>query len=141
MQVFSEPELTQQQQHQLNSSNNTSSSGSPLQEQALVLGLDRRNSYELSQGGGDNTYATIQPRNYGTNLSTVLGSGIGGGGGGGGGGVGGLGLSGEMADYATLRDTRAPSVGWGYGGSALNENRNFPQCHVKPRCCIATTLS
>ncbi|KAL9694351.1 hypothetical protein quinque_013636 [Culex quinquefasciatus] len=116
MQVFSEPELTQQQQqqqHQLNSSNNTSSSGSPLQhqqEQALVLGLDRRNSYELSQGGGDNTYATIQPRNYGTNLSTVLGSGIGGGGGGGGGGVGGLGLSGEMADYATLRDTRAPSM-------------------------------
>uniref|UniRef100_A0A8D8JF25 Cadherin-87A n=1 Tax=Culex pipiens TaxID=7175 RepID=A0A8D8JF25_CULPI len=112
MQVFSEPELTQQQQHQLNnSSNNTSSSGSPLQhqqEQALVLGLDRRNSYELSQGGGDNTYATIQPRNYGTNLSTVLGSGIGGGGGGGGGG--GLGLSGEMADYATLRDTRAPSM-------------------------------
>lgn len=121
MQVFSEPELTQQQQqqqHQLNSSNNTSSSGSPLQhqqEQALVLGLDRRNSYELSQGGGDNTYATIQPRNYGTNLSTVLGSGIGGGGGGGGGGVGGLGLSGEMADYATLRDTRAPSVGVGLG--------------------------
>lgn len=109
MQVFSEPELTQQQHQQLNSSsNNTSSSGSPLQqEQALVLGLDRRNSYELSQGGGDNTYATIQPRNYTANLSTVLGSGVGGGGGGTGGG---LGLSGEMADYATLRNSRAPSM-------------------------------
>ncbi|XP_055623372.1 cadherin-87A [Toxorhynchites rutilus septentrionalis] len=122
MQVFSEPELTQQQQQQhqqqLNNSNNTSSSINP--EQPLVLGLDRRDSYELSQGGGDNTYATIQPRNYGTNLSTVLGSaigsgGVGGGGGDGGGGYGGgrasgLGLSGDMADYATLRNSRAPSM-------------------------------
>ncbi|XP_058466683.1 cadherin-87A isoform X2 [Malaya genurostris] len=128
MQVFSEPELTQQQhqqqqqQQQLNSANTTSSSIN--QEQALVLGLDRRDSYELSQGGGDNTYATIQPRNYTSNLSAVLGTGIGsisGGGGapGGGGGVGGmgigagvgsLGLSGEMSDYATLRNSRAPSM-------------------------------
>lgn len=125
MQVFSEPELTQQQQ-QLNNSNNTSSSMAShhqqqqqqmqQQEQALVLGLDRRDSYpELSQGGGDNTYATIQPRNYASNLSTVLGaSGIGVGGGGGGGGPAG-GLSGEMSDYATLRNSRAPSVSTGSG--------------------------
>ncbi|XP_055585161.1 cadherin-87A [Uranotaenia lowii] len=149
MQVFSEPELTQQhqqqQQQQLNNSSNSTSStisGSGMggaglglvggailhQEQSsLVLaGLaERRDSYELSQGGGDNTYATIQPRNYATNLSTVLGSGGGGGGGtgvgsGGAGGpvpgnagalvAAGFGLSGEMADYATLRNSRAPSM-------------------------------
>ncbi|XP_053682239.1 cadherin-87A [Sabethes cyaneus] len=114
MQVFSEPELTQQQQQQI-SSNNTSPSIN--QEQALVLGLDRRDSYELSQGGGDNTYATIQPRNFTSNLSAVLGSGVGSGSGGGGGGValssgtaGCLGLSGEMSDYATLRNSRPPSM-------------------------------
>lgn len=130
MQVFSEPELTQQQQQhhhqqQLNSSNNTSSSLAShqnqhhhvmqQQEQALVLGLDRRDSYpELSQGGGDNTYATIQPRNYASNLSSVLmgTSGIGGGGGGGSGNGAAPagGLSGEMSDYATLRNSRAPSM-------------------------------
>lgn len=143
MQVFSEPELTQQhhqQQQQLNNSNNTSSSmashqhqhqhhAMQQQEQALVLGLDRRDSYPelVSQGGGDNTYATIQPRNYASNLSSVLmgTSGIGGGGGvsqGGGGGTGGGpagGLSGEMSDYATLRNSRAPSVSVGLGGVGL----------------------
>ncbi|XP_055524329.1 cadherin-87A [Wyeomyia smithii] len=115
MQVFSEPELTQQQQQQQMSPN---AAPSINQEQALVLGLDRRDSYELSQGGGDNTYATIQPRNFTSNLSAVLGSGVGSGSaGGGGGGVaigsgasGCLGLSGEMSDYATLRNSRPPSM-------------------------------
>lgn len=46
--------------------------------------LDRRDSYETSQMG-DNTYATIQPRN--------------------------MSQMGEVADYATLRNnSRAPSV-------------------------------
>lgn len=147
MQVFSEPELTQQQQ-QLNNSNNTSSSmASHLhhhshhhqhqqqqqqqqqmqqQEQALVLGLDRRDSYpELSQGGGDNTYATIQPRNYASNLSTVLGtSGIGVGGGGVSGGGPAGGLSGEMSDYATLRNSRAPSVSHYFRGCGRFSRRS-----------------
>lgn len=64
MQVFSEPEITQ-----IGPSPPT---------------LDRRDSYETSQMG-DNTYATIQPRN-----TSQLG---------------------EVADYATLRNnSRAPSV-------------------------------
>lgn len=152
MQVFSEPELTQQQQQhhhqqQLNSSNNTSSSLAShqnqhhhvmqQQEQALVLGLDRRDSYpELSQGGGDNTYATIQPRNYASNLSSVLmgTSGIGGGGGGGSGNGAAPagGLSGEMSDYATLRNSRAPSVSvvGGRGFVRVPRRRNFSEKRV-----------
>lgn len=77
MQVFSEPEI-----------NNTNS---PVvqEEPPSIDTLGRRDSYGTSQGG-DNTYATIQPRN----------------------------LSGDMADYATLRNnSRAPSVSfffWNY---------------------------
>uniref|UniRef100_A0A182Y7D4 Cadherin domain-containing protein n=1 Tax=Anopheles stephensi TaxID=30069 RepID=A0A182Y7D4_ANOST len=126
MQVFSEPEMSQQQS--MNNSNSTNSSQDPSSQLSLTLGLEhhhplhqqppshlsqhRRDSYDLSQAG-DNTYATIQPRNYGTsNLSTVLGSSI----------VPPAGLSSsgvtstsatsssEVADYATLRNSRAPSV-------------------------------
>lgn len=126
MQVFSEPEMSQQQS--MNHSNSTNSSQDPPSQLSLTLGLDhhhqlhhhqqsaahqqRRDSYDLSQAG-DNTYATIQPRNYGTsNLSTVLGSSLA--------PPGALSSSGvtspsatsssEVADYATLRNSRAPSV-------------------------------
>ncbi|XP_059616920.1 cadherin-87A [Phlebotomus argentipes] len=74
MQVFSEPEMM--------SMNNSSS-----QQDGLPLTLNRRDSYETSQGGGDNTYATIQPRN----ISSQVGDGL--------------------ADYATLRNpSGVPSI-------------------------------
>uniref|UniRef100_A0A182NLH4 Cadherin domain-containing protein n=1 Tax=Anopheles dirus TaxID=7168 RepID=A0A182NLH4_9DIPT len=137
MQVFSEPEMSQQQS--MNNSNSTNSSQDPSSQLSLTLGLDhhhplhhqqaphlppqhRRDSYDMSQAG-DNTYATIQPRNYGTsNLSTVLGSGA----------LvppGGLPSSGvtstsgtsssEVADYATLRNSRAPSQLFEFRGSTF----------------------
>uniref|UniRef100_A0A182QKL0 Cadherin domain-containing protein n=1 Tax=Anopheles farauti TaxID=69004 RepID=A0A182QKL0_9DIPT len=133
MQVFSEPEMSQQQS--MNNSNSTHSSQDPSSQLSLTLGLDhhhpmhhqqppqhRRDSYDMSQAG-DNTYATIQPRNYGTsNLSTVLGSGA----------IvppGGLPSSGvtstsgtsssEVADYATLRNSRAPSQLFEFRGSTF----------------------
>lgn len=74
MQVFSEPEIM--------STNNSSS-----QQDGLPLTLNRRDSYETSQGGGDNTYATIQPRNISSQVGDTL------------------------ADYATLRNpSGVPSV-------------------------------
>ncbi|ETN58359.1 hypothetical protein AND_010057 [Anopheles darlingi] len=129
MQVFSEPDMSQQQS--MNNSNSTNSAGSPdpSSQLSLTLGLDhqlhhshplqqqqqphlRRDSYDMSQAG-DNTYATIQPRNYGTsNLSTVLGSSLTPAGGGalGSSGVTSATSSSEVADYATLRNSRAPSL-------------------------------
>lgn len=72
MQVFSEPDL-----------NNTNNPVIQQDPQSIDT-LERRDSYATSQGG-DNTYATIQPRN----LSQI----------------------GDNADYATLRNnSRAPSV-------------------------------
>nr|XP_040218321.2 cadherin-87A isoform X1 [Anopheles coluzzii]XP_049463650.1 cadherin-87A isoform X1 [Anopheles coluzzii]XP_049463651.1 cadherin-87A isoform X1 [Anopheles coluzzii]XP_049463652.1 cadherin-87A isoform X1 [Anopheles coluzzii]XP_049463653.1 cadherin-87A isoform X1 [Anopheles coluzzii]XP_049463654.1 cadherin-87A isoform X1 [Anopheles coluzzii] len=135
MQVFSEPEMSQQQS--MNHSNSTNSSQDPPSQLSLTLGLDhhhqlhhhqqsaahqqRRDSYDLSQAG-DNTYATIQPRNYGTsNLSTVLGSSLA--------PPGALSSSGvtspsatsssEVADYATLRNSRAPSQLFEFRGSTF----------------------
>lgn len=80
MQVFSEPEMMQ--------------SSPPVsctkflvlnlkfsQKLILILQLARRDSYEASQHG-DNTYATIQPRN--------------------------VSQMGEIADYATLRNNSQP---------------------------------
>lgn len=59
---------------------------------AAIL-MDRRNSYELASQIDDNTYATIQPRHLGAHQING-------------------GESGEVADYATLRNNsnRAPSV-------------------------------
>lgn len=89
--------------------------------------LDHRSSLEQVHHGQsvDNTYATIQPRNNQNRLT----AGSGGNGGGGsismrsggaasGGGLGGAGLlltridphGNDFADYATLRNNRAPSV-------------------------------
>jgi hypothetical protein len=73
MQVFSEPEMLQ--------ANNMSL---PNPEPSPIISLERRDSYEISQAG-DNTYATIQPRNQSL-------------------------MGGEVADYATLTNARAPSV-------------------------------
>ncbi|XP_058058428.1 cadherin-87A [Anopheles bellator] len=134
MQVFSEPDMSQQQS--MNNSNSTNSAGSqdPSSQLSLTLGLDhqlhhhqpqqqphlRRDSYDMSQAG-DNTYATIQPRNYGTsNLSTVLGSSLTPGHGpiGPSGVTGATGAS-EIADYATLRNSRAPSQLFEFRGSTF----------------------
>ncbi|XP_053671726.1 cadherin-87A [Anopheles nili] len=133
MQVFSEPEMSQQQS--MNNSANTHSSQDPSSQLSLTLGLDhhqlhhhhhlqqqpRRDSYDLSQAG-DNTYATIQPRNYGTsNLSTVLGASMvppGGLSSSGVTGSSGAGSS-EVADYATLRNSRAPSQLFEFRGSTF----------------------
>ncbi|XP_058116398.1 cadherin-87A [Anopheles ziemanni] len=125
MQVFSEPEMSQQQ-----SMNNSNSSQDPSSQLSLTLGLEhqlhhpasvplghRRDSYDMSQAG-DNTYATIQPRNYGpSNLSTVLGSGL---------TPTPAGVTGtsatsssEVADYATLRNNRAPSQLFEFRGSTF----------------------
>ncbi|XP_050101039.1 cadherin-87A isoform X1 [Anopheles aquasalis] len=133
MQVFSEPDMSQQQS--MNNSNSTNSAGSPdpSSQLSLTLGLDhqlhhpqqqphlRRDSYDMSQAG-DNTYATIQPRNYGTsNLSTVLGSSLTPAGGGalGSSGVTSATSSSEVADYATLRNSRAPSQLFEFRGSTF----------------------
>jgi len=86
--------------------------------------LDHRSSLEQVHHVGqtvDNTYATIQPRNNQNRLTGGGGAGGGSmrsGGGASAGGVGGAGLllarvdphMNEFADYATLRNNRAPSV-------------------------------
>lgn len=89
MQVFSEPDMMSQVVDTVAS------------QPASVILMDRRNSYELASQVDDNTYATIQPRNRIVASSHQFG-----GGGGGGGGIG------EIADYATLNISRAPSVRW-----------------------------
>ncbi|XP_055683308.1 cadherin-87A isoform X2 [Lutzomyia longipalpis] len=82
MQVFSEPEVM--------STNNSSS-----QQDGLPLTLNRRDSYETSQGGGDNTYATIQPRN----ISSQVGD--------------------SLADYATLRNPSGVPSMYEFTGSTF----------------------
>lgn len=89
--------------------------------------LDHRSSLEQVHHGQsvDNTYATIQPRNNQNRLTAGSGSNGGGGsismrsgGAGSAGGIGGAGLLltrvdphvNDFADYATLRNNRAPSV-------------------------------
>jgi hypothetical protein len=79
MQVFSEPEMLQ-----------ANSIPVPIPEPSPIISLARRDSYEISQAG-DNTYATIQPRNQSQ--------------------------MGDVADYATLTNTRAPSVSKAYHDS------------------------
>ncbi|XP_055710433.1 cadherin-87A isoform X2 [Phlebotomus papatasi] len=82
MQVFSEPEIM--------STNNSSS-----QQDGLPLTLNRRDSYETSQGGGDNTYATIQPRNISSQVGDTL------------------------ADYATLRNPSGVPSMYEFTGSTF----------------------
>ncbi|GAB0095360.1 Cadherin-87A [Sergentomyia squamirostris] len=83
MQVFSEPEM-------LNAHN------SPSHQDGLPLTLNRRDSYETSQGGGDNTYATIQPRN----ISSQVGDN-------------------NLADYATLRNPNGVPSMYEFTGSTF----------------------
>ena len=99
MQVFSEPnEIQMPPDHQPQSNSITQNLLSLEPPSSLLLD----SPYDMTHDGGDNTYATIQPRNFTNNNHSSNNNNL----------ISTTSNSSNLfdADYATLRNNRVPSV-------------------------------